>query len=174
MHVSSACFFFCQILHGTCAPYYCILLRRHFCAANGLVSFDVCWDWTQQQLWKMLSDVFVFCSFSSLFFFFTDVTMVVAGSKPCLLMSLITPSFYTKRWLLKQVWLCSSPTAIHIPPMKRFWTNFCRLCAAFGIWPEWGSGLRTFKFTAPLENLVLSWFRRVVADDCVEILCVVF
>ena len=32
----------------------------------------------------------------------------------------------------------------------------------------------TFKFTAPLENLVLLWVRRVVGDDCVEILRVVF
>ena len=34
--------------------------------------------------------------------------------------------------------------------------------------------MRTFKFTAPLENLVLSWVRRVVGDDSVEILRVVF
>ena len=34
--------------------------------------------------------------------------------------------------------------------------------------------MRTFKFTAPLENLVLSWVRRVVGDDCVEILRVGF
>ena len=34
--------------------------------------------------------------------------------------------------------------------------------------------MRTFKFTAPLENLVLSWVRCVVGDDCVEILRVVF
>ena len=48
------------------------------------------------------------------------------------------------------------------------------MCWSFGIWLEWGSGLRTFKFTAPLENLVLSWVRRVVGDDWVEILRVGF
>ena len=48
------------------------------------------------------------------------------------------------------------------------------MCWSFGIWLEWGSGLRTFKFTAPLENLVFSWVRRVVGDDCVEILRVGF
>ena len=48
------------------------------------------------------------------------------------------------------------------------------MCWSFGIWLEWGSGLRTFKFTAPLENLILSWVRRVVGDDCVEILRVGF
>ena len=48
------------------------------------------------------------------------------------------------------------------------------MCWSFGIWLEWGSGLRTFKFTAPLENLVLSWVRRFGGDDCVEILRVGF
>ena len=48
------------------------------------------------------------------------------------------------------------------------------MCWSFGISLEWGSGLKTSKFTAPLENLVLSWVRRVVVDDCVEILCVGF
>ena len=50
------------------------------------------------------------------------------------------------------------------------------MCWSFGVWLEWGSGLRTFKFTAPLENLVLSWvsYRRVAGDDCVEILRVGF
>ena len=48
------------------------------------------------------------------------------------------------------------------------------MCWSFGIWLEWGSGLRTFKFTAHLENLVLSWVRRVVGDDCVRSSCVWF
>ena len=48
------------------------------------------------------------------------------------------------------------------------------MCWSFGIWLEWGSDLRTFKLTAPLENLVLSRVRRVVGDDCVETLRVVF
>ena len=48
------------------------------------------------------------------------------------------------------------------------------MCWSFGIWLTWEGGLRTFKFTAPLEDLVLSWFRRVVGDDCVLLLTIVF
>ena len=40
------------------------------------------------------------------------------------------------------------------PPVKSkcmgFAGYFARWCWSFGIWLEWGSGLRTFKFTAPL------------------------
>ena len=57
-------------------------------------------------------------------------------------------------------------------PYEVFLSKFLwPMCWSFGIWLEWGSGLRTF---APLENLVLSWVRRVVRDDCVEILRVGF
>ena len=60
-------------------------------------------------------------------------------------------------------------------PYEAFLNKFLwPMCWSFGIWPEWGSGFRTFKVIAPLENLGLSWVRRVVGDDCVEILRVVF
>ena len=72
-------------------------------------------------------------------------------------------------------WLWSGVHSDSHTPYEVFLNKFLwPMCWSFGIWLEWGSGLRTFKFTAPLENLVLSWVRCVVGDDCVEILRVGF
>ena len=76
--------------------------------------------------------------------------------------------------LLSFTFRFAEDTAIHSPPMKRFQKNAVAYGADLLVFELNGEVVSGLPGHHSLENLVLSWARRVVGDDCLEKLLMFF